>query len=180
MSKSLSQITFDFSAETEANSVAQALMNRPKPVEPAEEEKAQLHPVPETKPASTRGRKSLKQVGIEADNVNIPDDEILFQKQYYAIGEAARMFNVNASLLRFWTNEFDIIQPRTNRKGDRYFRPQDIKNLLLIHDLLRKRKFTIEGAKDWLKKSKRSEEKFATIQSLEKIKVFLLQLKASL
>jgi DNA-binding transcriptional MerR regulator len=85
-----------------------------------------------------------------------------------------------SSLIRYWETEFDILQPRKNRKGDRFFRPVDVKNLVLIYDLLRRRKFTIEGAKDYLKKDKKAEEKFKMIQSLEKIKSFLLELKASL
>jgi DNA-binding transcriptional MerR regulator len=112
--------------------------------------------------------------------VDIPDDEELFKKAYYPIGEVARMFGENQSLIRFWESEFDILKPRKNKKGDRYFRPVDIKNLVLIHDLLRRRKFTIEGAKDYLRKNKRAEEKFALIQSLQKMKEFFLELKASL
>src|SRR5580698_1935930 len=65
---------------------------------------------------STRGRKSIKQVEAEADLIEIPEDEVLFQKQYYSMGEVAEMFRVNHSLLRFWESEFDIIQPRKNRK----------------------------------------------------------------
>ena len=129
---------------------------------------------------STRGRKSIKQVEAEADLIEIPEDEILFQKQYYSMGEVAEMFRVNHSLLRFWENEFDIIQPKKNRKGDRYFRPIDIKNLHLIYHLLRQRKYTIEGAKDFLKNGKKAEEKFATIRKLQQVKDFLLELKASL
>jgi DNA-binding transcriptional MerR regulator len=90
------------------------------------------------------------------------------------------MFRENQSLIRYWETEFDILQPRKNRKGDRFFRPVDIKNLVMIYDLLRRRKFTIEGAKDYLKKNKKAEEKFAMIQSLQKIKDFLLELKANL
>jgi DNA-binding transcriptional MerR regulator len=90
------------------------------------------------------------------------------------------MFRENPSVIRYWETEFDILQPRKNRKGDRFFRPVDIKNLLLIYDLLRRRKFTLEGARDHLKKNKKAEEKFAAIQSLEKIKGFLLELKAGL
>ncbi|OQP66095.1 hypothetical protein A3860_15915 [Niastella vici] len=90
------------------------------------------------------------------------------------------MFGVNQSLLRFWENEFDIIQPRKNRKGDRHFRPVDIKNLELIYDLLRRRKLTIEGAKDFLKKSSRAKEHFEMIQSLQSLKGFLLEIKAAL
>ena len=90
------------------------------------------------------------------------------------------MFRENQSLIRYWETEFDILQPRKNRKGDRFFRPVDIKNLVMIYDLLRRRKFTIEGAKDYLKGNKRAEEKFAMIQSLQKIKGFLMELKANL
>jgi DNA-binding transcriptional MerR regulator len=129
---------------------------------------------------STRGRKPLKTIEAGADLIDIPADEILFQRQYYAIGEVADMFQVNTSLIRFWANEFDILQPRKNRKGDRHFRPIDIKNLLLIHDLLRRRKLTIEGAKDFLKKNKKAQERFELIESLRKIKNFLLEIKASL
>lgn len=129
---------------------------------------------------STRGRKSLKALEAEIDLVNVPVDELLFQRQYYSIGEVADMFRVNQSLLRFWENEFDIIQPRKNRKGDRHFRPVDIKNLVLIHDLLRRRKLTIEGAKDFLKKNKKVKDNFEMIQSLQGIKSFLLEIKAGL
>jgi DNA-binding transcriptional MerR regulator len=90
------------------------------------------------------------------------------------------MFHENQSLIRYWETEFDILQPRKNRKGDRFFRPVDVKNLVMIYDLLRRRKFTIEGAKDYLKRNKNPEERFAMIQSLEKIKTFFLELKASL
>jgi DNA-binding transcriptional MerR regulator len=127
-----------------------------------------------------RGRLSLKEIDVNADLIQIPPDEILFQKQYYSIGEVAKWFRVNQSLIRYWETEFDILQPRKNRKGDRFFRPVDVKNLLLIHDLLRRRKFTLEGAKEFLKHSSKVDEKFEMIQSLEKIKTFFLELKASL
>ena len=129
---------------------------------------------------STRGRKPLKTIEAGADLIDIPPDEILYQRQYYAIGEVADMFQVNTSLIRFWANEFDILQPRKNRKGDRHFRPVDIKNILLIHDLLRRRKLTIEGAKDFMKKNKKAQERFELIESLRKIKNFFLEIKASI
>ncbi len=128
---------------------------------------------------SGRGRKSQKTYAAEADLVEVPNDEILFQRQYYAIGEVAQMFKVNPSLLRFWEAEFDIIKPRKNRKGDRHFRPADIKNLQLIYDLLRRRKLTIDGARDFLRNSKKTQERFEMIQSLQKIRAFLLEIRAS-
>lgn len=129
---------------------------------------------------SGRGRKSIRQIAEEADLIHIPEDEILFLKQYYTMGEVAEMFRVNQSLLRFWEAEFNILQPKKNKKGDRYFRPVDIKNLHLIYHLLRQRKYTIEGAKDFLRKNSKAEEKFETIKKLEEVKRFLLEMKASL
>ena len=135
---------------------------------------------PVLKIKSGRGRKSIRQISEEADLIHIPEDEILFQKHYYTMGEVADMFRVNQSLLRFWEAEFSILQPKKNKKGDRYFRPIDIKNLHLIYHLLRQRKYTIEGAKDFLKKNSKAEEKFETIKKLEEMKRFLLEMKASL
>lgn len=185
MEKPLSQITFDFVASEETDTspgVTSPVITKKKPAielnEPVriiKDEKQE----PESA-AGKRGRRSLKEIAINADLINIPPDDILFQKQYYSIGEVAVMFRENQSLIRYWETEFDILQPRKNRKGDRFFRPIDIKNLVLIYDLLRRRKFTIEGAKDYLKKNKKAEEKFVMMQSLEKIKGFLLELKANL
>jgi DNA-binding transcriptional MerR regulator len=135
---------------------------------------------PVLKIKSGRGRKSIRQISEEADLIQIPEDEVLFQKHYYTMGEVADMFRVNQSLLRFWEAEFSILQPKKNKKGDRYFRPVDIKNLHLIYHLLRQRKYTIEGAKDFLKKNSKAEEKFEIIKKLEEMKRFLLEMKASL
>ena len=136
--------------------------------------------VKKNKSTSTRGRRSLKDIDSNAGLIQIPEDDILFKKQYYSIGDVALMFHENQSLIRYWETEFDILQPRKNRKGDRFFRPVDIKNLVLIYDLLRRRKFTIEGAKDFLKKNKKADQQFELIRSLEKVKGFLLELKAGL
>src|SRR6188508_2340711 len=190
MGKPLSQITFDFSSEEEKDvkitghempeeqqetMVQEEIDPRLEPEDPVTTVVEALE-----KRRSPRGRLSLKEIHLNADLIQIPPDEILFQKQYYSIGEVSKWFRVNQSLIRYWETEFDILEPRKNKKGDRFFRPVDIKNLVLIYDLLRRRKFTIEGAKDYLKKNKKAEEKFAMIQSLEKIKSFLLELKASL
>ncbi|MER3464067.1 MAG: MerR family transcriptional regulator, partial [Chitinophagaceae bacterium] len=65
-------------------------------------------------------------------------------------------------------------------KGDRYFKPTDVKTLQLVYDLIRRRKMTIPGAKDFLKKNKQANEKYAMIQSLQRMRNFLMELKASL
>jgi len=115
-----------------------------------------------------------------SNRVEIPEDKELYEKSYYSIGVVSEMFNVNQSLIRYWEKEFTILKPKKNKKGDRYFRPDDVKNLKLIYQLLRERKFTIEGAKDFLKKNKNAEEKFAMVESLQGIKSFLNELKANL
>ena len=127
-----------------------------------------------------RGRRKITEVYITANLVDVPEDEILFQKKYYSIGKVAEMFKVNISLIRFWEKEFDILKPKLNGKGDRHFRPEDVKNLKLIHHLLREKKYTIEGANDFLRKNKKVDEVFAVIEELQRTKLFLLDLKMSL
>lgn len=128
-----------------------------------------------------RGRKSFREIDTEIDLVDIPDEEILKQKLYYPISEVAKWFKVNTSLLRYWENEFDILQPRKTRKGDRLFRVEDIRNLQLIYFLLRQRKFSIEGARNYLKQNKhQADVQVQLVQSLTKFKSFLLELRAGL
>jgi DNA-binding transcriptional MerR regulator len=128
-----------------------------------------------------RGRMSFKEMDAGLVMVDIPDDDMLFAKQYYAISEVAKWFHVNPSLLRFWENEFDILKPRKTRKGDRLFRPEDVKNLQLIYFLLRNRKFSIEGAKQYLKENKqKADTHMQLIQTLTKFRAFLLEWKANL
>jgi len=128
-----------------------------------------------------RGRRSYKEIDATADLIDIPDDETLSQKLYYSIGEVAAWFKVNTSQIRFWENEFDILKPRKNRKGDRLFRVEDIKNLQVIYYLLRNRKFSIEGAREYLKANKhKTNVDIQLVQSLTLFRSFLLELKASL
>lgn len=163
MAKDLPQITFDFFPDEEG---------------PKEFLSGQPVQKPD-KPKPGRGRRKLKDAEPD-EPIEVPEDEVLFQKAYYSIGDVAGMFNVNVSLIRNWEKEFDILQPRKNRKGDRFFRPEDIKNLVLIYDLVRRRKYTLEGAKEFLKQNKKAKEKHEMIQSLQKIRSFLLELKANL
>ncbi len=140
-----------------------------------------LKKVVDTKSISKRGRKSFKEMDNEVDLIEVPEDAILKQKLYYSISEVAGWFKVNTSLLRYWENEFDILQPRKTRKGDRLFRVEDIKNLQLIYFLLRQRKFSIDGAKNYLKNNKKEADTQAQLlESLTKFKSFLLELKANI
>jgi|GEM_PF-37710 len=134
----------------------------------------------QTVPVRKRGRKSFKEIDAEVDLINVPPDEELFQKQYYPISVVAKWFRVNNSLLRFWENEFKILKPRKNKKGDRFFRPEDVKNLQLIYYLLRQKKLTINGAIKHLKSYKeQTEVNMQLIQTLNDFKGFLLELRAA-
>lgn len=133
------------------------------------------------KPKSKRGRKSFKEMDEEVGLINIPDEEELKKKLYYPIREVAAFFNVNTSLIRAWEVEFDILQPRKNRKGDRLFRVEDIKNLQIIYYLLRNKKFSVDGAKKYLKENKKKADvQQQLLQSLTKFRSFLVELKANL
>lgn len=134
----------------------------------------------EQKP-SKRGRKSFKEINLDVAMLDVPDDEVLCKKQYYSITEVAEWFHVNPSLLRFWENEFDILKPRKNRKGDRLFRPEDVKNLRTIYYLLRQQKYSIEGARQFLKDNrKKAEMQTQLVDCLTKFKTFLLELRTNL
>lgn len=103
------------------------------------------------------------------------------EKRYYSIGELAKAFNVNASLIRFWDKEFDVLKPKKNAKGNRMFTPDDVKNLQLIYHLVKERGFTLEGAKVHLKEGqKKTMDKFEIIRKLEAIKTNLIHLKNEL
>ena len=82
--------------------------------------------------------------------IEIPNPE----KLYYTIGEVAEMFNVSRSLLRYWEHEFSYLTPRKNRKGDRLFTKENIQQIQIIYNLVKERGFTLEGAKQELKKEK--------------------------
>ena len=83
------------------------------------------------------------------------------------------MFDVNTSLIRFWEKEFDIIKPQKNKKGNRLFTPEDVKNFQIIYHLVKERGFTLQGAKDKLKGNKESVSNDAEIvATLQKDNLF--------
>ena len=103
------------------------------------------------------------------------------KKRYYSIGEVAKAFDVNTSLIRFWEKEFDIIKPKKNAKGNRKFTPEDLQHLKFIYHLVKERGFTLEGAKIHLKENKKqSLDNFSIISKLEGVKTELLKIKSQL
>lgn len=103
------------------------------------------------------------------------------EKRYYKIGEVAKAFSVNTSLIRFWEKEFDVIQPKKNAKGNRMFTPQDISNFKLIYNLVKERGFTLEGAKQKLKENPEGTvNNLEIISRLEAVKSELIKIKDQL
>lgn len=102
-------------------------------------------------------------------------------KRYYRIGEIAKAFNVNASLIRFWDKEFEALKPKKNAKGNRRFTPGDVRNLKLIYNLVKERGYTLEGAKTYLKEQdQKSLDNFKIISKLEGVKNELMKIKNQL
>ena len=113
------------------------------------------------------------------EQVKLDIDELT--KVYYSIGEVAEMFNVNASLIRFWEKEFDIIKPKKNKKGNRLFTKDDVKNYQKIYYLVKERGYTLKGAKEKLKGNPEEiENQQYIVAKLNKVKSFLLNLKEQL
>ncbi len=108
-------------------------------------------------------------------------------KLYYSIGEVAELFQVNTSLIRFWEKEFELKQPKKNKKGDRLFTIKEIQVLDRIYQLVKIQGFKLEAASKQLKSRKKSEPvkvdlfdlspEDIVINKLEEIKSKLIRLK---
>ncbi|TZF81462.1 MerR family transcriptional regulator [Pedobacter sp. BS3] len=111
----------------------------------------------------------------------MPYKERDINKLYYTMGEVTEMFEVNASQIRFYEREFDILQPKKNKKGNRLFSPEDVDNLKIIFHLVKEKGYTLQGAKEHLKSNKdTAKDNQKIINSLERIKQFLLNVKEQL
>ncbi|WP_029164116.1 MerR family transcriptional regulator [Anaerophaga thermohalophila] len=111
----------------------------------------------------------------------MPYKEPKIEKLYYSIGEVAKIFDVNTSLIRFWEKEFDIIKPHKNKKGNRLFTQKDIDNLHLIYHLVKERGMTLKGAQKKLKENKEgTENNFEVVKRLQDIRQLLVEIKENI
>jgi DNA-binding transcriptional MerR regulator len=111
----------------------------------------------------------------------MPYKEREISKMYYTMGEVAALFDVNQSMIRFYEKEFDILQPKKNKKGNRYFTPEDIDNLKIIFNLIREKGYTLNGAKEYLKSNiSGTKDNQRVISSLENLKKFLIEVRDEL
>lgn len=120
---------------------------------------------------------------LQADKQLVKIDTSKLTKVYYTITEVAVMFGVNASLLRFWEKEFItfIGNVKKNKKGDRYYNVEDIEKLKILFHLIKERRMTLEGAREFLKDHKKKvKDDVSLIDHLLEIKSFLQDLKKSI
>lgn len=111
----------------------------------------------------------------------MPYKEKKVEKLYYSIGEVAELFNVNTSLIRYWENEFDLIKPKKNKKGNRHFTKEDLENIGLIYYLVKEQGMTLKGAKKKLKENKEDTiNNYEVVKSLKKVRSLLLEIKEDL
>lgn len=101
------------------------------------------------------------------------------EKLYYSIGEVAKAFDVNTSLIRYWEQEFPILRPKKNKKGNRYFTPEDIKNLKIIYHLVKEKGYTLDGARIALTTNEKVGDTVSVIDRLQFVRAELIKLKDS-
>ena len=102
-------------------------------------------------------------------------------KLLYSMGEVTEMFDVNASLIRYWESKFDCIKPHKNKKGNRMFTPSDIENFKLIYHLVKEKGMTLEGANQAMKRRGKSVKRDVSIlERLQSIRAMLIEVRESL
>ena len=106
------------------------------------------------------------------------------EKLYYSMGEVTEMFDVEASLIRYWCSQFSCLRPKRNSKGNRMFTPQDIDRLKRIHHLLKEKKMTIEGAQKAMKKrvieAEQNDSDVALLEQLQSLRASLVEMRDSI
>lgn len=98
-------------------------------------------------------------------------------KLYFKIGEVSQLADVPPYVLRFWETEFSRIKPSRSESGQRLYRRKDVERILMIKHLLYDRKFTIQGAKQYLIKNKTLPSVENTASKIEIIRQELLQIR---
>ena len=99
----------------------------------------------------------------------------------YSMGEVTEMFDVNASLIRYWESKFDCIKPHKNKKGNRMFTPSDIENFKLIYHLVKEKGMTLEGANSAMNRRNKSVKRDVSIlERLQNIRAMLVEVRESL
>ena len=111
----------------------------------------------------------------------MPYQKPIIEKHFYTISEVADMFGVNASLIRFWENEFDNIQPQKNKKGNRLFTKETIEEVRLVYHLVKERGMTLKGAQQKIKENREDAiQEHEVVKQLKSIREMLIEIKNEL
>src|SRR5712692_2153657 len=86
----------------------------------------------------------MTDVALQPGSPEIPD------KLYFKIGEVSDLLGVEPYVLRYWESEFPVLSPKKSGTGHRLYRRKDVELLLRIKHLLYEKRFTIEGARQFL------------------------------
>ncbi|MCP4748427.1 MAG: MerR family transcriptional regulator [Desulfobacteraceae bacterium] len=103
--------------------------------------------------------------------IKLPD------KLYFRIGEVSRIAGVPSSVLRFWENEFPLIKPQRTDSGQRLYRKIDVETVLTVKQLLYEKKYTIKGARQFLKKQNTTEKLNSGAAILNEIRMELTNIR---
>lgn len=102
-------------------------------------------------------------------------------KLLYSMGEVTDMFDVNASLIRYWESKFDCIKPHKNKKGNRMFTQSDVENLKLIYHLVKEKGMTLEGANKTMRhRGGKVKQEVSVLERLQSIRAMLLEIRETL
>jgi len=100
-------------------------------------------------------------------------------KIYYRIGEVARKFDVQPSLIRYWEQEFDFIKPHKSARGTRMFTKKDVDRFAIVFHLIKKKGMTLQGVREYFKKhyDQQSLDKLQVINTLKRSRELLEEVK---
>jgi DNA-binding transcriptional MerR regulator len=108
----------------------------------------------------------------------VPYKKPTIEKVIFTIGEVAEMIGENTSLIRYWENNFDILKPQKNKKGNRLFTKEDVETVKLIHYLVKERGLTLKGAQQKLKDNRdEAVNNFEIVMKLQRIKDELIGMR---
>ncbi len=101
------------------------------------------------------------------------------QKIYFRIGEVAKKYNVQPSLIRYWEKEFSFIKPKKSAKGTRLFTKKDVDNFEIVYHLMKEKGMTIQGTREYFKKhyDHQSLDNLQVINTLKRTKNLLKEVR---
>ena len=108
----------------------------------------------------------------------MPWKEKTIEKLYWSIGGVAEQLGVNTSLIRYWEKEFGSLKPKRTGKGDRLYMKKDIEQLQRIQHLVKEKGFTLQGARDQLRKADQVEQ--ASTLDIDALRDRLLDIRTKL